>query len=125
MKREGFDFYFDPAACGNCCGACCRGESGFIWVNKEEISKIARFLNIDIENFIKNYLKKVKYRFSLKEIKVAGENICIFFDLKSCRCEIYPVRPSQCVSYPFWDRYREEKHKNEVFEECPGVKRLL
>ena len=122
IKKDGFSFAFDPKACESCKGDCCRGESGYIWVNKEEIENIANFLGILKDEFIKNYLKKVKYRFSIKEVVINGEYQCLFFDEKNCRCQIYPVRPTQCRTFPFWDRYKDEKYINEVCKECPGIK---
>lgn len=121
VKKDGFSFGFDPKACSSCGGRCCRGESGYIWINKDEIKKISSFLNIDEEIFKKDYLKKVKYRYSIKEIKVDGEYQCLFFDAKNSRCQIYLVRPSQCESFPLWERYKDEKNINEVKKECPGI----
>ena len=116
ITKEGFDFAFDPTACGSCEGSCCRGESGYIWVTSKEIEKIARFLDISTREFIDGYLKKVGYRYSIKEIKKEGEHLCLFFN---GGCEIYDVRPSQCRSYPFWDHFK--KNKDEVCKECKGI----
>ncbi len=116
IKKDGFDFAFDPAQCANCEGDCCRGESGYIWVNPKEMERIARFLKISIEEFKQEYLKKVGYRYSIKEIQKNGEFFCLFFDQG---CEIYEVRPSQCRSYPFWDHFKT--NKEEVCKECKGI----
>ncbi len=121
IKKDGYKFFFYPKACESCEGRCCRGESGYIWVNKKEIEDIAKFLDMNEEEFIKNCLKKVKYRFSIKEIFVGGEYQCLFFDYEKKRCEIYPVRPTQCRTFPFWDRYKDEKNIEEVKKECPGI----
>ncbi len=120
IKKEGFAFAFDPNACASCNGACCRGESGYIWVDKNEIVSIAKFLGINTQEFISNYLKKVGYRFSIKEIQYKGEHICLFFE-EGKGCSIYPVRPRQCREYPFWQRYKDKKYISEVCEECKGI----
>lgn len=122
IKKDGYEFSFDPKACLECEGNCCRGESGYIWVNRDEIKKISEFLGLSEDEFIKNCLKKVKYRFTIKEIFVKGEYQCLFFDSEKKRCEIYPVRPTQCRTFPFWDRYKDKKYINEVCKECPGIK---
>ena len=70
IKKEGFEFYFDQNGCFSCEGNCCTGESGYIWVDKEEIKNIADFLKIDIEDFKKDFLKKEKYRYTIKEVKI-------------------------------------------------------
>ncbi len=118
VKKEGFTFSFDQSACMGCNGACCRGESGYVWVSPEEIEAISEFLKMDTEDFIREYLKKSGYKWSIKEIKQGGEYLCAFFDKG---CTIYPVRPKQCREFPFWDRYKDAKNIQEVVRECPGI----
>ncbi|BAF70101.1 YkgJ family cysteine cluster protein [Nitratiruptor sp. SB155-2] len=120
VEKEGFAFRFDQNACTSCNGACCRGESGYIWVNSKEIAQISDFLGMKSEQFKKEYLIKVGYRYSLKELKINGEHFCIFFE-EGKGCTIYPVRPMQCRTYPFWDRYKEKKNLQEVCQECKGI----
>lgn len=44
---------------------------------------------------------------------------CIFYD-EGCR--IYPVRPRQCRSFPFWLRYlRNENSWRTLSKSCPGI----
>ena len=118
MKKEGFSFAFDPSACARCNGACCRGESGYVWVDRSEIESISNYLKIESDEFIRNFLKKVGYKWSIKEIKKDDEYQCIFFD---GGCSIYAVRPKQCREFPFWDRYKDPKHIEEVCKECIGI----
>ena len=56
LKKEGFKFSFDSSKCEECGGKCCSGESGYIFVTPNEIIKIAKFLNIDFENFCYKYI---------------------------------------------------------------------
>ena len=120
IKKDGYNFAFDPKACETCEGNCCIGESGHIWVSVQKIPEMAAFLNIDEESFIKHYLEKVGYRFSIKEkVVVKGEYDCIFFDREKKRCKIYPVRPIQCRTFPFWEYFKD--HEEELKEECPGI----
>ncbi len=120
IKNEEFVFSFDQNACASCNGACCRGESGYIWVSKPEMEAIADFLQMDLKRFIATYLYKEGYRYSIKERKKDGEYLCIFFDEQK-GCEIYPVRPKQCRTYPFWDRYKSKENLFEVCRECKGI----
>ncbi len=122
ISKEGFAYNFDSKACETCAGNCCIGESGYIWVDKQRAENIAGFLGIKVEEFYKNYLKKVNYRFSLKEIEYNGGYRCVFFNLEKRACTIYPVRPKQCVSFPFWDYFK--KNIKELENECPGITRL-
>jgi len=120
VTKDGYNYKFNPSACDTCGGACCTGESGYIWVKYQEIEKIAQFLELTIEEFATIYLKKVKHRYSIIEKKLDTDNYaCIFFDNSINQCKIYPVRPSQCRSFPFWEIFKS--NIDEVKKECPGV----
>lgn len=123
VKKEGFDFGFDPSGCDTCAGNCCIGESGYIWINKSEIETLANHLNMSIENLSNKYLFKVGYKFSIKEKQLDNNNYaCAFFDLEKKCCSIYEARPIQCRTFPFWDYFKQ--NKEEVFKECPAIKNL-
>jgi Fe-S-cluster containining protein len=120
IRKEGFNFGFNPKACEECGGKCCTGESGYIWVTPIEMQKIANFLNIPLEEFKQKFLIKVGYKFSIKEKLLSKNNYaCLFFDEKTNRCTIYDVRPNQCRTFPFWDFFK--RNVNEVKKECPGI----
>lgn len=92
MKEQGYDYAFDPSACQNCPETVVSGESGYIWVSQEEICAIADKLSLSKEAFINQYLQKIRYRFTIKEIAYDGGFGCVFFDREK-RCTIYDVRP--------------------------------
>ncbi len=119
MSQEGFSYKFDPSACATCGGRCCTGESGYIYVNKNEIIAIAEFLEMQLNEFGREYLFKKGYKYSLKERKVQDQYECIFYDATKNMCTIYEVRPQQCRTFPFWDYFKT--HKEELQQECPGV----
>jgi Fe-S-cluster containining protein len=116
IQKDGFNYKFNPKACESCEGNCCIGESGYIWVNDEEIENIAKFLDMSIEKFKKECLIKVGNRFSIKERKYKNGFACIFFNKG---CIIYPVRPNQCRTFPFWNYFKN--NIEELLKECPGV----
>ena len=116
LKSNKFPFAFNSDACNSCKGYCCRGESGHIWINREELEKIASFLQINLIDFINEYLIKIENRWSLKEKNINDEHTCNFFDEG---CTIYKVRPEQCRTYPFWDYYKDKVE--EIKKECPGI----
>ena len=120
IQKDGFSFAFDANTCSSCNGACCRGESGYIWLRSDEIASIAEYLQLDREEFLQNYCKKEGYRYTLKELKRGGEYFCVFFE-ENRGCSIYPVRPKQCKEYPFWDRYKDTNNIQEVCQECKGI----
>jgi len=120
LSMEGYDYKFTPLACESCGGACCTGASGYIWAKYQEIEKMANFLELTVEEFATMYLKKVKHRYSLVEKKIDDENYaCIFFNTESKQCSIYPVRPRQCRTFPFWETFKN--NTEEVKKECPGI----
>ncbi|KPJ62989.1 MAG: hypothetical protein AMS15_02180 [Planctomycetes bacterium DG_23] len=103
------------------CGRCCRGAPGIVWVTREEVADIARFLNLEEAEVWVKFLRRVAFsgerrRLALKEL---ANGDCVFFEQG---CEIYPVRPRQCRTYPFW---RINLHKKAAWlrlvEECPGA----
>lgn len=121
IKQDDFPYSFDSKACESCEGNCCIGESGYIWINKIESEKLAEHLNIKLDVLKEKYLRKVGYKYSIKEIKLSENNYaCIFFDLEKKQCSIYESRPIQCRTFPFWDYYKNRV--SEVKEECPAIK---
>lgn len=135
-REFGFDFgfTFNPAACKGCGGRCCVGESGYIFLSIREAESIARFLGMEFESFALRYMRKVGYRFSLiekpmktsrAESNAESSLACVFFDERSGGCGIYECRPSQCVSFPFWESLREcdDRALQELCALCPGVTR--
>ncbi len=119
MRCEGFSYAFDANACKVCQGHCCTGESGYIWVSPEEIKQMAEYFQLESSVFVKKYLLKVGYRFTLKEETYNDGFCCVFFDTIRKQCSIYLLRPSQCRTFPFWEYFKE--NVNEVIKECPGI----
>ncbi|MHC4936673.1 MAG: YkgJ family cysteine cluster protein [Planctomycetota bacterium] len=102
-----------PFACTQC-GHCCRIE-GYVWMSTEEIARVAEHLGLDVDTFGERYLMRVGKRWSLKE---KPNFDCVFWDEG---CTIYPVRPTQCRTFPFWpENLRKVDQWLEVVEECPG-----
>ena len=119
MRQEGFSYAFDPSKCAACEGRCCTGESGYIYLNNQEIEDIAAFLKLDIESFIAKYLYKKGYKYSIKERIVGLSHDCAFFDRSINGCSIYEARPTQCRTFPFWDYFKTRV--GELKQECPGI----
>jgi len=119
IKKEGYSYSFDPSACFTCQGRCCTGESGYIYVTKNEIENIAKLLDMDIRDFVGKYLFKKMYKYSIKEIKYNDSFECIFYDRESNGCKIYEARPTQCRTFPFWDYYKNRVEELKL--ECPGI----
>ena len=108
--REGLSF-----SCTRC-GDCCTGVPGYVWVEPTEIEALAKHLGLSVDSFGERYLRKVGRRYSLIE-KPGGD--CIFFDKG---CSVYPARPTQCRTFPFWrSNLKSERAWDEIADECPGI----
>ena len=119
VTQEGFSFTFDSSVCSTCQGRCCTGESGYIYVSKIEIQNIANLLNLEVNDFVRQYLFKKWYKYSIKEVLFNDSYECVFYDRESNGCKIYDARPTQCKTFPFWDYYKTRV--DELKLECPGI----
>lgn len=100
------------------CGQCCTGAPGYAWVTDKEIEAIAAYLKMTVKDFSKKYLRYVNGRYSLLEKKVSFD--CIF--LKDKKCQIYPVRPSQCRTFPWWVyNLSSPEAWEEAAKHCEGI----
>jgi hypothetical protein len=94
--KEGLRF-----AC-TACGNCCTGPPGYVWVTREEIRRIARYLERQDDWLSPETLRRVGFKYSLTE---RNNGDCVFLE-PACNgrrgCRIYPVRPLQCRTWPFW-----------------------
>ncbi|HSI35125.1 MAG: YkgJ family cysteine cluster protein [Phycisphaerae bacterium] len=127
-----------------CSGNCCTGGPGFIWVDDDEIDKLAAHLGLSREETLRKHCKKVGRKWSIKDPRNArGQHDCTFLTeieltdadkaaakaegrvvLKKRVCGIYPVRPLQCRTWPFWDGNLISKDDwAHAAKRCPGMNR--
>ena len=105
----------------NCtgCGDCCTGAAGYVWVNQEEIAKLADLLNQSVDEFENMYIRKIGIRKSLKELPVSFD--CVFLDSETRKCQVYKARPRQCRTWPFWDsNLKTPEDWERTCQVCPG-----
>ena len=101
------------------CGRCCTGE-GYVWVSEERIRQIAEFLEMPVERFSRRYVRRVDNRLSLVEKDHAD---CVFWE-RHHGCTIYPVRPVQCRTFPFWPEHLKSSTAwRDLAAEVPGIGR--
>ncbi|MCX7744046.1 MAG: YkgJ family cysteine cluster protein [Flavobacteriales bacterium] len=102
----------DCTQCGNCCKVL-EPE-----VSDEEIIQLAKFKEISIESFKKNYIS-IEPNTSVQFMK--GKP-CIF--LKENLCSIYNNRPGSCRDYPHLHHERSKFRMKRIMEQysvCPIV----
>jgi len=123
-EKKKTSWYVD-GLCFECahCGACCSGPGeGYIWVTRPEIELAAEFLKETVGQVRKKYLKRIGFRTTI--IEQGGSKDCIFLRKidGQKRCVIYPVRPRQCRSWPFWpENLKEPSAWDKATRKCPGI----
>jgi Fe-S-cluster containining protein len=100
------------------CGKCCSGFPGFVWVNEAELQAIAEFRGQPLDEVIGLYARYVNGRRSLRDNL---KDDCIFYD-PTAGCTIYPVRPRQCRTWPFWEsNVQSPETWAKTQTTCPGA----
>lgn len=104
------------------CGHCCTGAPGYVWLRPEEEQAIAKFLELTPKEFRKRYTRLVGKLISLVEKPGTGGD-CVFLTAEGL-CAIQPVKPRQCLVYPFWERILATRRAwKEAAKHCPGIGR--
>jgi Fe-S-cluster containining protein len=99
------------------CGNCCTGDPGHVWADEEEIAAIALHRGEPVQQVTGLYTRSAGRGRSLRE-KANGD--CVFYDRRE-GCTIYPVRPRQCRTWPFWEsNVRTSEAWRKTCEVCPG-----
>jgi len=105
------------------CGGCCGGFPGYVWLSSEEMVAIAEYLKTTPESFQAEYVRKAGRRITLIE---KPNYDCAFLERQGEKisCRIYPVRPRQCRTWPFWrPNLASPETWNDRARRCPGINR--
>ena len=100
----------DPGVCYLCqrCAACCKWP-GDVYLEDEEVTKIAAFLGMAENEFVQDYTRIRANRTGLSLVDKEESTECIMLD--GDRCRIHEVKPEQCKGFPnVWNfpGWREE-----------------
>lgn len=120
--------WYDPGLSFKCtqCGNCCTGPSGFVWFNDDEAKAIADYLQMDEKAFRRKFARRKFGRWTLDEVKAQHGYDCVFLRRDAegkAMCSIYPVRPQQCRTWPFWPENLASKEAwDQAAQRCPGMK---
>ena len=113
-------YFFDRGIQFECtgCGRCCVGEPGIVRVTEPEVAVMAAFLGMPAEAVKTNHLEPYKSGLTIKERE---DGACVFYENG---CRIYPARPGQCRSFPFWvSVFRSKDRFDRTQKNCPGIGR--
>ena len=114
--KDGLKFKCEGLECGDCCSG--RWGTGYVWVTKKEMRKLADHLGIEFDEFTSTYVRAVGNRYSLIEKRNFD---CIFY-VEGKGCQVYDARPNQCRNYPFWPGVVKTRTSwEEESEQCPGI----
>ena len=112
LAEEGLRF-----ECQKGCVKCC-AIPGLIFVKESEIPAIAEFLKLTNEAFNEKYI--LRYFGGNFRLNCPEDEPCMF--LTESGCSIYPVRPVQCRSFPFWpENINNPKNWFGLKKICPGI----
>ncbi|MDR2393494.1 MAG: YkgJ family cysteine cluster protein [Treponema sp.] len=103
------------------CSACCRYESGFVFLSKKDVFILAAALQMEYNKVIETYCRWVPgtMRAEWLSLKETAEYDCIFW---KDGCSVYEGRPIQCRTFPFWSSILvspDAWSRTAVF--CPGM----
>ena len=109
---------FECQRSGNCCKT--HGEYAYIYLTPHEVVSIARFLKLGEDEFLQKHCAEDEGHTILR----IDSPDCPFLE-NGNSCGIYPVRPQQCASWPFWQDNLEDQSRWEgpVKGCCPGIGR--
>jgi Fe-S-cluster containining protein len=82
-----------------------------------DVSAIALHLGMSEADFLARYCQTVDGWVSLR----MDDPACPFLEAGNT-CGIYPVRPKQCATWPFWkENLKRTTWEGEIAADCPGI----
>lgn len=104
------------------CGACCTGGyDHYVEANARERAAIRDYLKLSARWFRRRYQTRVDD--DVVGIRLEPDGRCPFLGPDN-RCRIYPVRPRQCRTYPWWPELVErEAGWQQEARRCEGLNR--
>ncbi|MCE9590059.1 MAG: YkgJ family cysteine cluster protein [Planctomycetes bacterium] len=107
------------------CGNCCTGPPGYVWFTDAEAVGLAAYLKLDEPDFRKTFAHKIGGKWTLNETETEHGFDCIFLrrdEQGKALCSVYPVRPKQCRTWPFWEgNLASEATWARAGQRCPGM----
>ena len=119
MSADDLGLRFECTKCGKCCTF--RDEYAHVYVSRAEVKALAEHLELELRAFRRRYTFTDEYGWT--QLRTTGER-CVFLDADTGRCLVYPVRPTQCRTFPFWrELVEDDAWTEEAARVCEGVGR--
>jgi hypothetical protein len=98
------------------CIRCCE-QKGFVYVNRDDIARLAEHLKITLAEFKRLYLCGTA---PLLRFRKPRQKQCPF--LLADGCSVHAVKPLQCSSFPYWpELLANAEERREAALYCPGM----
>jgi hypothetical protein len=112
---DGLRFECQPD-CGNCCVN--HGEYAYVYLEDADARRLARHLGLTLREFKKRYTETDEEYLLLR----TDDPACPFLEKR--RCTVYPARPTQCRTFPFWKSHLSSRRAwTRLRAFCPGIDR--
>lgn len=111
---------FECTGCGGCCVD--HGDNIYVYLSESDVAAISRHLGLSHLHFFETYCESEDGYICLKSTGPA----CVFLHQADgvSRCRVYPVRPKQCATWPFWtENLNRNTWLSEIAPSCPGIGR--
>ena len=106
---------FGCTRCGNCCRN--HGDYTHVYLTQRDVTAISGHLDLSEARFLEDYCEERDGWVTLRMDRPA----CPFLGGDNT-CGIYPVRPKQCATWPFWkENLDRATWEGPVRTTCPGL----
>lgn len=97
------------------------GGDYYVFLEQQEAERIRAHLQLSRSWFRRRYLQRLE---DGELVAASGaDDRCVFLDADG-RCRVYPVRPLQCRTYPFWpELVGTAAAWNREARRCEGISR--
>lgn len=101
------------------CGNCCSGFPGTVTVSAPEVAALAAYTELDEATFRARYTREMPD--GTTSLTEKPNDDCVFWS-REHGCLVYPARPTQCRTWPFWrNNVRSRRSWTAEAEYCPGM----
>ncbi|MEW6071993.1 MAG: YkgJ family cysteine cluster protein [Planctomycetota bacterium] len=102
-------------------GNCCTGDPGTVRLAPAEIEALARRLGLERPAFEVIYTRRLPS--GMVSLRERPNGDCVLY-AAAAGCQVYPERPRQCRTWPFWrSNLQSRAHWERAARACPGMNR--